>query len=141
MQTSENGIAFIKANEGFAPKPTNDNGHVMWGHGHDQRAGEAIPDLGITLPEADALLASDLPEYFEGQIAALAPWANQNQFDALADFAYNEGLAALATMLHHGPDQVTTQMAAWCYEHVNGVVQKSEGLAARRAKEIALYGS
>lgn len=141
MTTSEKGISFIKANEGFAPKATNDNGHVMWGHGHDQRAGEAIPDLGITLLEADALLASDLAEYFDPHVAALAPWANQNQFDALADFAYNLGVAALATMLHHGQSQVATQMAAWCYEHVNGVPQKSAGLAARRAKEIALYES
>ena len=141
MQTSENGIAFIKANEGFTAKPTNDNGHLMWGYGHDQRAGEAISDLGITLPEADALLAADLSEYFEPHVTALAPWANQNQFDALVDFAYNEGPAALAVMLHHGEGEVTRQMAAWCYEHVNGVLQVSPGLAARRAKEIALYGT
>jgi GH24 family phage-related lysozyme (muramidase) len=141
VNTSEKGIAFIKANEGFAPKPTNDNGHVMWGHGHDQKPGEAIPDLGITLPEADALLATDLAEDYDPHVAALAPWANQNQHDALADFGYNEGVAALATMLHHGESQVTTQMAAWCYEHVNGVLTKSEGLAARRAREIALYVS
>lgn len=141
MNTSEKGVAFIKGNEGFSPKPTNDNGHVMWGHGHDQKPGEAIPDLGITLPEADALLATDLAEDFDPHVTVLAPWANQNQHDALVDFAYNDGVVALATMLHHGESEVTSQMAAWCYEHVNGVLQISEGLAARRAKEIALYES
>ena len=140
MQTSENGIAFIKANEGFTPFPTNDNGHLMWGHGHDQQPGDVVPTAGITLPAADSLLRSDLPSR-EGHVRTLAPWANQNQFDALVDFCYNEGAEALATMLHHGQDAVPVQMAAWCYEHVNGVLVKSAGLAARRQKEIALYGS
>jgi GH24 family phage-related lysozyme (muramidase) len=141
MQTSKKGIAFIKANEGFTPKPKDDNGHLMWGHGHDQKPGEAIPDLGITKSEADLLLRSDLSESYEPHVAALAPWANQNQFDALVDFGYNLGVGALATMLHHGQDEVPKQMAAWCYEHVDGVLQKSDGLAARRAKEIAIYVS
>jgi len=140
MNTSARGIDFIKANEGFAPKPTNDNGHVMWGHGHDQRGGEPVP-ASISLEDADALLVSDLANHFEPSVNSLAPWATQNQFDALVDFAYNLGVAALATMLHHGADAVPVQMAAWCYEHVNGVLTKSSALAARRQREIVLYGS
>lgn len=139
MQTSENGIAFIKAAEGYTPKPKDDNGHLMWGHGHDRRGFELVPDF-ITLGDSDALLVSDLTVYFEPTVNSLAPWVNQNQYDALVDFAYNLGVSALATMLHHGAAAVPTQMAAWCYEHVNGVLTKSVALAARRAKEIALYG-
>jgi GH24 family phage-related lysozyme (muramidase) len=140
MKTSANGIGFIKANEGFAPIPTWDNGHRMWGHGHDQRIGE-IPPAVISLDLADALLVDDLSRYFEPHVAALAPWANQNQFDALVDFCYNLGPTALATMLHHGADQVPVQILAWCYEHVNGVLTRSEALAARRTKELQLYGA
>jgi lysozyme len=138
MKTSANGVSFIKGNEGFDPIPRDDNGHKEWGHGHDQRVGESVP-ASISLPDADALLVNDLTLYYEPHINALAPWANQNQFDALADFCYNEGPEALATMLHHGQNAVPVQMAAWCYEHVNGVVVKSDGLLARREKEIALY--
>jgi GH24 family phage-related lysozyme (muramidase) len=140
MKTSENGIAFIKAREGFTAKPTNDNGHPMWGYGHDQRAGETIPAL-FTFAEADTLLRNDVPLYFEPHVSTLAPWANQNQFDALVDFCYNLGPGALATMLHHGQAQVSSQLPAWCYEHVNGVIRQSAGLAYRRAKEVELYGS
>lgn len=140
MNTSPNGIAFIKGEEGYTPVPKDDNGHLMWGHGHDRVGFEPVPDH-ITPLDADSLLIHDVYTRFDPHTSALAPWANQNQFDALSDFAYNEGLTALATMLHHGKEQVPTQMASWCYEHVNGVLHKSEGLAARRAKEIALYGS
>jgi lysozyme len=140
MNTSANGIAFIKGNEGYTPRPTNDNGHQMWGYGHD-RVGYEIPPTYISEPSSGILLVKDLQTRFDPQTSALAPWANQNQFDALSDFAYNEGLQALATMLHHGQDQVPVQLPAWCYEHVNGVLVKSPGLAARRAKELALYGS
>ena len=140
MRTSAAGIAFIKANEGYTPKPQNDNGHLMWAHGHDQRPGEIPPDY-ISVGDADALLVSDLARDVEPHVDALAPWANQNQYDALADFCYNLGSQALATMLHHGPAQVPAQMPAWCYEHINGVPVKSEGLEARREKEVALYAS
>jgi GH24 family phage-related lysozyme (muramidase) len=140
MKTSVNGILFIKREEGFTATPKDDNGHTMWGHGHDQRDNEPIPPF-ITPPEAHWLLLEDLDQYIEPHVNALAPWATQNQFDALVDFCYNEGPGALATMLHHGQEQVTKQIMAWCYEHVNGVLHKSEALAARRAREVVLYGS
>jgi GH24 family phage-related lysozyme (muramidase) len=140
MRTSANGISFIKEREGYTPIPKDDNGHLMWGHGHDRRGFELVPDY-ISLSDSGALLAEDLAVHFEPQVNALAPWANQNQFDALVDFCYNLGPGALATMLHHGRDVVPTQMAAWCYEHVNGVARRSKGLADRRSKEIALYGA
>jgi GH24 family phage-related lysozyme (muramidase) len=138
MKTSANGVNFIKQNEGFSPLPTNDNGRLMWGYGHDRRLGESVP-ASISPAAADALLVNDLALYYEPHVNALAPWANQNQFDALTDFCYNEGPEALATMLHHGQAAVPVQMTAWCYEHVNGVVVKSSGLLARREKETALY--
>lgn len=140
MKTSENGISFIESNEGYTPKPKDDNGHPMWGHGHDRRGAEIVPTF-ISLRDADALLREDLTTHYEPTVNQLAPWANQNQFDALVDFAYNAGTTALATMLHHGKDQVEVQILAWVYEHVNGVARINAGLLTRRTKELKLYGS
>lgn len=140
MKTSANGIAFIKENEGYTPKPKDDNGRLMWGHGHDRRGFELVPDY-ISLSDSGLLLMEDLSAHYEPHVNELAPWANQNQFDALVDFCYNEGPTALATMLHHGKDQVEVQILAWCYEHVNGVARLNSGLMTRRTKELKLYGS
>jgi GH24 family phage-related lysozyme (muramidase) len=141
VNTSPSGIAFIASNEGYAPIPQDDNGHLMWGHGHDQQPGE-IPPTSISLPGADTLLRTDLATRFDPHLAALLPsTATQNQIDACSDFMYNEGPVALATMLHHGWDQVPVQMLAWCYEHREGVVVKSAGLLERREKEVALFTS
>ena len=92
MKTSENGISFIKSNEGFASTPYNDNGHLAWGYGHDQQPGEVAPQ-SISQAEATALLQNDLATRYEPAVnAAIDPSCTQNQFvDALVDFAYNFG--------------------------------------------------
>ena len=107
MKTSEDGIAFIKAREGFNAQPRDDNGHPEWGFGHDQRCGEVIP-MSITLVDADALLRSDLPLYFEPHVNSLAPWAKPESIRCAGGLLFTTwGPAALATMLHHGREQVT----------------------------------
>ena len=138
MQTSEDGIAAIKRREGFTPKPANDNGRLMWGHGHDQRPGERIP-VSVDLVEADSILRADLATDYEPHVNALASWANQNQFDALVSFTYNLGAISLATMLHHGAAAVPVQILAWHYEHKNGQLVSNDGLLARRKDELAQY--
>lgn len=144
MQTSENGIAAIKTREGFCPVIRPDNKGPMIGHGHDLTPAEIAAGAyadGITEPEADLLLRHDLAARFEPAVCRLAPGANQNQFDALASFTYNEGPAHLATMLHHGFDQVAARMPAWCYGEVNGVEQKMAGLVTRRASEVEQFNT
>ena len=142
MQTSENGISFIKTNEGFSPKPYIDNGHLAWGYGHDQQLGETLPST-LTLQDGDTILRADLAVRFEPavtrQLALLGVTPTQNQFDALVDFAYNLGPADLATMMHHGWAQIPAQIPAWCYEHQNGVAVKVPALEKRRADEVALF--
>jgi lysozyme len=140
MQTSPNGIKFIETNEGFVPLISNDNGRPVIGFGHDLQPWEAIDFVaGINTAEAQSLLIKDLSTRFEPAVNRLAPQANQNQFDALVDFCYNLGPGDLATMLHHGFDQVPNHILAWCYEEENGVEVKSAGLEARRAKELTLF--
>ena len=142
MQTSPNGIQFIKTNEGFVSLVSNDNGKQVIGYGHDLLPGElALYSHGISEADAETLLTRDLSTRFEPAVSRLAPTANQNQFDALVDFCYNLGPGDLATMLHHGFDQVPTHILAWCYEEKDGVEVKSAGLEARRAKELTLFNT
>ncbi len=115
----------------------------MWGHGHDQQPGETPPEF-ISRDESDLLLRKDLANRFEPRVTSVIPTGTtptQNQFDALVDFDYNEGNTAIATLLSHGWDQVTNQLPHWCFEHVNGVLVKSDGLFERRQKEVALFNA
>ncbi len=145
MQTSENGILFIKANEGFVGKISNDVGHPVIGHGHDLTPQEIANGTfadGIDEAGADALLRSDLTTRFDPVLRKfLPPTSNQNQVDSCSDFLYNNGPANFATMIHHGFDQVPAQMPAWHWAHVNGVLTSLPGLVARRAKEVALFNT
>ncbi len=135
MQTSESGIAFIKKNEGFAPRVYNDNGKPCVGYGHDLQPSESFPD-GISLDEADLLLRKDLATRYEPPVNALVPpECTQNQFDACVDFCFNLGPEAFKTMIAHGWDQVPQQMLRWT--HVNGIV--SPALAARRQGEANMF--
>jgi GH24 family phage-related lysozyme (muramidase) len=143
MQTSENGISFIKQNEGFVAAISNDVGHPVIGHGHDltpQEIANGTFKRGIDLAGADALLRADLKNRFDPVLPKFIPaTANQNQIDACSDFLYNDGPAHFATMMHHGLDQVPIEMPAWHWSHVDGVLTSEPGLVARRAKEVALF--
>jgi len=136
MVTSENGIAFIKRNEGFAAKVYSDNGHEAIGYGHDLLPGESF--LQISQDQADMLLRQDLAARYEPAVNALVPAdCTQNQFDALADFAYNLGTASLRMMVGHGWAEIPKQIPYWC--HVAGVV--NPGLQERRHAEVQMFNT
>lgn len=140
MECSPDGVLFIEENEGFSAIPYDDNGHEAWGFGHDRKPGEDIP-TSLTKQQAEALLLQDLLP-IETVLSNLVPsYCTQNQFDALCDFAYNLGIESLRTMLAHGWDFVPLQIPRWDWENVNGVEKISEGLAARRQKEVTLFNS
>lgn len=136
MQTSEAGIAFIKRNEGFAARVYDDVGKQAIGYGHDLQPGESF--IQISLDQADLLLRQDLASRYEPSVNALVPPnCTQNQFDALADFAYNLGVASLRMMVGHGWEQVPEQILRW--DHVAGKV--NAGLTARRQAEVLMFQS
>ena len=136
IKTSEAGIKFIKAIEVFKAKVYNDNGHRAIGYGHDLQPGESF--LQISQDQADQLLRQDLASRYEPSVnAVIDPSCTQNQFDALADFAYNLGVASLRMMVRHGWEQVPEQMLRW--NHVNGV--ENAGLKARRQAEAEMFNS
>jgi lysozyme len=135
LQTSENGISFIQANEGFVPTVYNDNGHPAIGYGHDLLPGESFPQA-IDQAEGVALLQHDIAP-LEAYLNQAETTLNQNQFDALIDFGYNLGLAALHMLLSHGLSEVPDQVPRW--NHVNGL--PNAALSARRAAEVSLFNS
>lgn len=134
MEYSAAGLALTKAFEGLRILSYRD-GAGVWtmGYGHTRGVG---PGMSCTLAQANQWLVEDVAGAVNA-VRAQAPWANQNQFDALVDFTFNLGAGALATMLRHGSEHVAQQMPAWVY--VAG--KYSKGLAKRRAKEVELYGS
>lgn len=141
MNISENGIAFTKESEGFQSVPKLDvGGDLVWGYGHDQQPGE-VPPQNITEPQADTLLRQDYSSRYVPQtnaiLSLLGYTANQNQFDALCDFCFNEGMGHLHEMLRHGWNQVPTQMLRWHFAGGRPV----SGLLSRREKELQLFQS
>ena len=137
MQTSANGIAFIKKNEGLVLKAGDDVGHQAIGYGHDLLPGESYPD-GITQDQADAILAQDVSKVDAAMNAQhLSIELNQNQWDALADFCFNCGKGALIQLLAHGIDQVPMQLMRWT--HAGG--EENAGLKARRESEVELWNA
>jgi lysozyme len=140
MVTSQNGILFIRKNEGVRLSVYNDNGHPAIGYGHDLTQHEIVSGVyvnGITVEQAAALLQADLMARYEPTVNEIAPQANQNQYDSLIDFCYNLGGGALKKMLAHGWGQVPVQIPRW--NHVNGVT--SPGLTARREAEVELFNT
>lgn len=136
MKTSQNGLTLIETSEGFRGAIYNDAaGRPTIGYGHLILSGENF-SAGIDQDQGQALLESDVAKA-EAIVNALAPMANQNQFDALVDFTFNLGPVALKTMLGHGWSQVPLQMPRW--NQAGGVVQA--GLVKRRAAEVTLFNT
>lgn len=91
------------------------------------------------------MLAFDLVAAGEGVTASLAVAVTQGQFDALTDFAFNEGVEALegSTLMRLLNDGDVTgaaaQFASWVYGDVGGQMVALPGLVARRAAEEAMF--
>lgn len=148
MKMSEKGIHMLKNFEGFrakmyycvAGKPTIGYGHVI---------GLKEPQLRLkTLSEteADKLLRSDLIPR-ENAVQRLVKVAiNQNQFDALVDFVFNLGEAALESstllrLLNEGKHQLAAlQFHRWNKAQIKGKgLVEVAGLTKRRDAERALF--
>ena len=137
MQTSENGLKFIATNEGFTATPKGDFGHQVIGYGHDILPGESFPKP-ITPAQGWTEMCSDVAKVDAAMNAQrLALDLNQNQWDAVADWAYNVGIGNLATLLAHGIDQIPIQLPRW--NLAQGKVLPD--LVTRRAEEVALFNS
>ena len=142
MEISAAGLAFAASQEGFRAAVYPDiAGYPTIGYGHKLHPSESFPN-GVTEAQAQELLASDMPPVVRA-LNAMLPGAGctQNQFDALCDFGFNEGVGALDTLLSHGWDEIPEQLLRWIYYHKKDQPVESEGLKARRSAEMALFTS
>lgn len=139
MQISQNGINLIKRFEGLDLTAYRDNVNVLtigWGHTEGVTEGETI-----TESQAEKLLEEDLQIFVEHVNELVKVPINQNQFDALVSFAFNEGWQALAksTLLkfvnESNFEEAANEFLRW--DLAGGKVLP--GLEARREKERSLF--
>jgi lysozyme len=137
MTIDQAGIDFIKLWEGFESHPYMDvAGKATVGIGHLIKPSEDFSS-GVTLSQAESLLYDDL-EAPEEALQRLVPAdCTQNQWNALASFAFNLGVGSLETMLAHGWPEVPQQILRW--DRAGG--QQVPGLTRRRKAEAALFHS
>ena len=142
MTISDAGLKFIASNEGFSAHVYEDvAGFPTVGYGHRLLPGESF-SFGVDEDEAINLLRTDTEKVQQRMVVyqregMIPADCTQNQWDALADFAYNLGPGSLHTMLSHGWDQIPTQILLW--DHAGGKVVP--GLLARRQRELKLFQS
>jgi lysozyme len=139
-QVSQRCIALIKTSERFrARRYYCPAGVLSIAYGHSIRPHEEFAEP-MTEAEGLALMLRDLAP-IEIYLTAVFPGVTQNQFDALADFAYNLGLGALdgstlRRLIKTGDLQgAADEFPKWKYS--NKVVLP--GLVTRRAAERALF--
>jgi GH24 family phage-related lysozyme (muramidase) len=143
MTTSPAGLALIKSFEGFRARAARlSNGGWVVGHGHSKSAREGVV---VNAEQADSFLKYDL----QAVEAALNDWCHapllQNEFDALASFVFNIGLANFRTSevlrcLNRGePLHAAAAMDPWRKARINGRAVVVDSLVRRRAVERALF--
>ena len=143
-RVSPQGVALIQLFESFVPTvylcPA---GKQTIGYGHVIRPIDSIKPP-ISQEQALDLMRADLAP-IETYLTGVLPGIPQCQFDALASFAYNVGLAALdnSTLLRKlkAGDVVGAGNAfgVWVYAKVSGKSVILDGLITRRAAERSMF--
>ena len=149
-------LGLIHAFEGkggaFEPTRTQDpagNWEIGWSH---KLSGPDDPlwDQTLDAAAADALAIEDLAGAARGVCNALGNAVmslDDNEYAALIDFAYNEGVAAftgstLCRLILAGDlDAADAQFARWVDANIDGKEEVLQGLVRRRAAEARLWAS
>ena len=120
----------------------------VWTVGYGHTGSDVRPDTVWTFDQAAAELYKEIESFATGVDKLLGPTrVNQNQFDALAIFAYNIGLKAFAgssvlTHILEGSFRAAVySWGKWCHIHdpITGELVPDRGLVARRTAEIKLF--
>lgn len=139
MKISDNGIKLIHEFESCKLHAYRDAIGVPtigWGHVKHVSMGDIIDQA-----TADRFFQEDVNEVCTHAAPFIHVALNQNQIDALVDFAFNLGVGALAhsTLLHFVNEnqfaQAAEQFEKWCHAG-NHILA---GLVARRKAEKALF--
>lgn len=142
-------LALVKRSEGFSPKRKPDVAKQQIGYGHDIAPGDPLWNAHISELAAEELAEQDLDraanELWAVFGAAIIGRLTDNQWSALLDFVFNEGIghfqtSTLAHFVSIGQfDAVGDQFGRWIYAGRPPVVD--HGLVTRRAAEKALWQS
>jgi lysozyme len=145
MHVSIGCLNLIKESEGFRSSPyLCPAGVPTIGYGSTRYAdGRAVKltDKPITEEQAQTIMKASLKAYEEAVLRYVTVSLNQNQFDALVDFAYNAGAQNLRTstllkLLNQSLyDKAAAEFDKWVY----GGGKKLGGLVKRRALERKLF--
>jgi lysozyme len=145
-KASNNCIDLIKQFESFRSKPYLCPANVPTiGYGSTRYADGrkiSLTDLLMSEEQAIELLRKTLSQYELAVDAYCVDSINQNQFDALVDFAYNCGngnlkYSTLLKKVNRNPNDITIADEFLKWNKGNGKVLK--GLVARRQAEANLY--
>ena len=133
---SDNGMEFIKSNEGFSSRPKWDYKQNSIGYGVKALPGETTIDPEEAESRARAH-ADKVASFINNK--AKVPLA-QHQYDALVSFGYNlgtgeGGLSDIMPLINKGDFQGAAEKMQH-YNHAGGKV--IDGLTERRAKEVNL---
>lgn len=139
LTVSAAGRQFIKNQEGFSPTPYADAGGHSIGYGHFIQPGENFTSM--TEQQASNQFDVDLIPVEDAINTLVTVPINQNQFDALADFIYNDGINAfrnstLLRKLNAGDYQgAADEFSRWVYS----AGQVNPALQARRQAEQSTF--
>lgn len=151
MKLSDNGLNLIKLNEGWVPKIYKDSaGLDTIGYGHlltaeDKKSGKY--KAGISEVDGANLLRKDVSFAENAVNKHIKVQLTQGQFDALVDFTFNLGTAALASSkllkkLNAGEyDSVPSEMLRWnkVRNPKTNQLEPVTGLTKRRERAIVLW--
>jgi lysozyme len=149
MKLSQNGLMLIESFEGLELKPYLDTagiptigyGTIMYQNGNRV----TLNDPPISQYQAMILLEWQVNQKCAAINRLVQVSINQNQFDALASFTYNEGVGALQTstllrLLNSGDvSGAAAQFLVWDKERIDGQLVESDGLLHRRQMEQTLF--
>jgi lysozyme len=144
VNVSDAGRRFIEGQEGCALGAYWDVNGYSIGFGHHSPG--VVASMSISQEQADELLSGDLT-WVEAAVNHLVVVpVSQAQFDALADFVYNEGAGALqrSTALHllnsgAAMDKVADALLLWDKKMSGGSLVSDSGILQRRRAERALF--
>lgn len=145
MQASSQCLNIIKQCEGFEAKPyLCPAGVPTIGYGSTRYTdGQAVKltDPEITEQQAEDIMLTTLRDYEAAVMRYVTAPLNQNQFDALVDFAYNAGAQNLrkSTLLQLLNQQKYQDAADEFDKWIHGGGKILGGLVERRKLEKALF--
>ena len=142
LKTSDNGINFLKSQEGLRLTAYKLSGETYYTIGYGHYGADVYEGMTITEQQAEDLLRSDLPSY-ENSVnnVAVSKFSNinQNQFDALVSYTYNRGPGGLQQLINNSNS--LSEVATNIVVYWGSAETYKDALIERRKREQALFNT